>query len=367
MMESTNRRWQNHLRAKGINGFFLDRLQSHALSSDWQYSHGAFDFPVMDRERDDELSRTYFEFIEDFPYEFYLEVTNHCNLECEMCARQSLTRSLGTMSVELFRKIVDEIAEKQPAAFIHYYGIGESMLDKRLFEKLDYSKSLGLNNSLLFTNGQLLLTNDNYKKLADSCLSNIGVDIDAMTADTYSKIRIGGDFDKMRNGIEALYQYVRKNNLRKRIELAYQVYSGINDHELDEFVAWCEKNEFEYKIVTMHSWAGLRSDVQETEIEGLAQVHHASRNSPCLQLWNGFTIAWDGRVGLCFRDADLQEVQGNLNDESIEQVWKESLRKNRSNQVNGKFTGLCSGCYDGSAVRLPSFNSRLYPEILHKK
>ena len=60
-MESTNRRWQNHLRAKGIFAFFLDRVRSHAMSSAWQYSQSPFTFPISDpppppREGDDELS-----------------------------------------------------------------------------------------------------------------------------------------------------------------------------------------------------------------------------------------------------------------------------------------------------------------------
>lgn len=47
-MKSTNRRWQKHLRAKGIIPFFLNRLQQHALSSSWQHARSAFDFPVGD-------------------------------------------------------------------------------------------------------------------------------------------------------------------------------------------------------------------------------------------------------------------------------------------------------------------------------
>ena len=69
-MESTNRVWQKHLRAKGIVPFFLDRLQQHALSSGWQYARGPFHFPIAEREVEDELSRAYFDYVEGFPYGF---------------------------------------------------------------------------------------------------------------------------------------------------------------------------------------------------------------------------------------------------------------------------------------------------------
>ena len=45
--------------------------------------------------------------------------------------------------MSLYRKIIDEIADKQPHAFIHYYGIGESMVDVSLFDKLAHEQLLG--------------------------------------------------------------------------------------------------------------------------------------------------------------------------------------------------------------------------------
>src|SRR5690606_12566359 len=107
-MKSTNRRWQNHLRAKGPVAFFLDRLAAHALSSPRQFDQGPFHFPIDDREHDDELTRAYFALTEAFPYEVYIEITNRCNLSCRMCARDQMTRPTGIMGNRLFRKIVDE-------------------------------------------------------------------------------------------------------------------------------------------------------------------------------------------------------------------------------------------------------------------
>ncbi len=363
-MKSTNRTWQRHLHAKGIFPFFLDRLQQHALSSQWQHQNGAFDFGISDRESEDELSRAYFEFIEAFPYEFYLEITNFCNLNCEMCARRVMSRSEGVMSFGLFSKIIDEIAEKQPHAFIHYYGIGESMVDKRLFEKLAYSRRKGLRNSLLFTNGQLLLHKENYKRLAEAGLTSIGVDVDAMCPETYEKIRIGGKFETTKRGVELLYGYIREKGLRTRVELAYQIVPGVNENEIAPFVSWCDANRYEYKLVTMHDWAGMRSDVGQTKVAGLAEMHHTPRQNPCPFLWNGFTIAWDGRVPVCFQDADVRDSMGDLNDQSIEEVWVNSCRQRRARQVRGEFDGICSQCISFTSVRLPEFRSALYPECL---
>ncbi len=365
-MDTTNRRWQNHLRAKGVIPFLLDRFQAHALSFEGQHGNGPFHFPIDDQETDDELTRSYFDFAEDFPYELYIEMSNNCNLNCVMCARTAMTRELGIIDDALFRKIIDEISEKQPHAFIHYYGIGESMLDKKIFNKLAYARSKGLHNSLLFTNGQLLSHKDNCKKLADSGVTNIGIDVDAMSPEIYEKIRIGGDYGKLRDGIAKLYEYVRSGSHFVRIELAYNIYPGINDHELGTFVEWCVRNSYEYKIVTMHNWAGLRDDVPQSSIEGLKEMHHSDRKNPCTFLWNGFMISWDGKVPVCFQDADVQDCIGDINEQTIEEVWQSGHFKKRREQVHGIFSGLCEQCSACTSFSLPAFGSSLYPESLRK-
>ena len=363
-MDSTNRVWQKHLRSKGIVPFFLDRLQQHALSSRSQYEHGPFHFPINDRETEDEMSRAYFDYVEHFPYEFYLEITNRCNLDCIMCARPRMVRPEGVMAMKLFRKIIDEIADKQPHAFIHYYGIGESMIDVALFDKLAYSKEKGLRNSLLFTNGQLLLEKDNYKRLAESGLTNIGVDLDGFSQDTYGAVRVGGDFATAKQGIEKLYAYIRERGLTARVELAYQVVSGVNEQDLDPFVEWCTANDYEFKIVTMHDWAGLRDDIDASDLPGMAATHHTERRNPCSFLWNGFTVNWDGRVPLCYYDVNLRECLGDVSRRSIEEVWTGACRDKRRAHVGGRIEGLCAGCATGTAVDTPAFGSSLYAESL---
>jgi MoaA/NifB/PqqE/SkfB family radical SAM enzyme len=360
-MKSTNRTWQSHLKTKGIIGFFLDRLHAHALSSEWQHPAGVWDFNINDREIDDELSRAYFKMTETFPYDISLEITNLCNLNCKMCARQVMTRKQGVMDDKLFKKIIDEISEQQPYAYVHFYGVGESLLDPDIFKKLAYAHAKGIHNSVLFTNGQLLTDDQLCEKLAYSGVSTIGVDLDGFSEDTYRQIRVGGSYRNARQAIETLYGITRRDNLDTKIEIAYQVYTGINDHEVEHFVQWCEANKYEYKIVTMHNWAGLRNDIPVTEINGVKDEHHGTRNCPCPNLWK-ITIGWDGRVGLCFQDANFQHVLGDLNTESISEVWQKLHLDKRKEQLNGIYTGLCKDCNSSTTLDLPGKGSSLYPE-----
>ncbi|WP_461209850.1 radical SAM/SPASM domain-containing protein [Desulfocurvus sp. DL9XJH121] len=362
-MQSTNRKWQKHLRAKGALNFFLDRLKAHAFSDSWQHERGAFHFSISERELDDELTRVYFERAELFPDEIYLETTSHCNLRCIMCAREKMTRSHGVMDMGLYRRIVDEIVRENPNAYIHYYGIGDPLMDPDLFERLAYSREKGLTNSVLFTNGQLLWRNDNISRLLDSGVAILGVDLDGFSQETYGQIRVGGEFEIAKTGIEELYARTAAMGGGPRIEIAYQIYPGINEGDIEPFRQWCEEGGYEYKLVTMHTWGGLRKDVPETGVDGLTEIHtrQATRKSPCPRLWSGLSIAWTGQVSLCFQDADLQHPVGDLRQESIASVWRGEHFRLRRGQVRGEFCEPCLGCESYVNVDMPPCGSTLYP------
>lgn len=364
-MKSTNRTWQNHLKAKGFNNFITDRLKNHVLSSNWQHEKGSFYFPIENRETDDELSRYYLNEAENFPDEFYLEITGRCNLNCKMCARSNMTRQLGTMSNKLFKKIINEIAKNKPNAYVHFYGIGEPTMDKDLFKKLAYMKSKNLTNTILFTNGQNLL--ECYKSLASAGLAGIGVDLDGFSPGTYSLIRRGGDFNKVKKGILLISDYLKSKKLKTRLEIAYQIYSGINESEIQLFIDWCEKKKLEYKLVTLHSWSGIRKDIPKTKVKGLVDMHRGQRVSPCSMLWSGLFITWNGRVPICFQDADAREIVGDVSTQTIKKIWQGAHRDKRRQHVMGVIKGICKNCDSGTNVKMPQFKSNLYPKILIKK
>jgi sulfatase maturation enzyme AslB (radical SAM superfamily) len=365
-MESTNRRWQNHIKAKGIVPFFMDRLRSHAMASKLQYNEGPFHFPIQNREEDDALTKAFFEYSEDFPTEIYIETTNRCNLDCQMCARTTMTRPQGAMDFDLFVKIIDEIAIHQPYAYIHWYGVGDPLMDPKIFKRLDYAKSKGLTNSLFFTNGQLLFKKDNWKNVVECGAATLGVDLDGFSQESYGQIRQGGEFQIAKDGIVQMYDYIRKHNKSTRIEIAYQVYPGVNEDEIEPFVEWCVKNDYEYKLVTLHAWAGMRDDLPVSQIETIDDHHGEQRASPCGMLWRLF-IGWDGRIGLCFQDANFQNVLGDLNNTSIKEIWDSAHFEKRKKHVQGCFDGLCQSCNSFTNMAAANINSVLYPETLRSK
>jgi sulfatase maturation enzyme AslB (radical SAM superfamily) len=70
----------------------------------------------------------------------YLELTNNCNLNCEMCTFKKVQEKIGNMSKQLFESCVDQISE-MGANRLYLHGAGESLLHPNFKDCLKYAIS----------------------------------------------------------------------------------------------------------------------------------------------------------------------------------------------------------------------------------
>src|SRR5206468_2345868 len=84
-----------------------------------------------------------------------IESTNICNAKCVFCPRDEMHRRQGIMSVELFKKIVDECAELR-ITHVRMHNYGEAFIDRKLVEKVKYAKEKGISEVGLISNGSLI-------------------------------------------------------------------------------------------------------------------------------------------------------------------------------------------------------------------
>jgi len=126
-----------------------------------------------------------------------IETYNVCNLKCKMCPYPKMTREKVQMSMDLFKKIIDDVAQSNISQIcLHLYS--EPLLDTMLFERIKYVKSKGL--WVEFASNGTILTQDKIDAIFDSGLDFINFSIDAATSGTYQKIR-GADLEKTKNNI----------------------------------------------------------------------------------------------------------------------------------------------------------------------
>jgi len=83
-----------------------------------------------------------------------VEPTGACNLDCKICMRRNLERSIDTLSFDNFKRILDSGNFR----YVGLHGWGEPLLNQQLFDMIEYAESKGVFTNLT-TNGTLVREN----------------------------------------------------------------------------------------------------------------------------------------------------------------------------------------------------------------
>lgn len=285
------------------------------------------------------------EYVKDysFPTDILIETIARCNLKCGMCPSPTLKRPRGQMSPQLWKKIIDELAGKSPETTVWPTIIGEPLLlGKQIFENVRYAKNAGIKNICL--NSNFMLFNSHLAEpLFESGLDELIIGLDAITQFTYEKIRIGGDFNRVMKNIELLMDEAGRRNSSLKVTIQ-MVLQEDNWHEEQEFIDYWQKKALGITVKLRHrvSWGGSVShstvlDVEEDRI-------------PCLWLLRQMSVLWNGMVPKC--DSPNETYHGDLNHQSISDVWNGELRELRASHSNLDFNmSPCNHCKDWQVGR----------------
>jgi radical SAM protein with 4Fe4S-binding SPASM domain len=258
-----------------------------------------------------------------------IESTNICNAKCVFCPRDDMHRKQGIMSVELFRKIVDEAAELG-ITHIRMHNYGEAFIDKRLVEKVRYAKDKGIKEVGVISNGSLI-TEKVARGMIEAGLDAINISVDASGKEVFESTRIGLKYDKVIANIERLVRLRAESGMR-RPKLILSFVRQNNSTDEQAFIEHWRTIADKVHVTDLHNWAGTLNT--ESDV-----------NYPCYRPWLTFTVLWDGRVSLCCADFDGKIVLGNLNTSSIQEIWNaEPYRDARRQHLESGGPDICRSC-----------------------
>ena len=126
------------------------------------------------------------------PERVQVESAFGCNAACTMCPVHMQTdRKKGIMKLDLFTQFADELAEHTDKIDkFDFWGLGEPLLDKKLFQKIRYAKEKGFRNTAIATNADFL-DSETIGELLESGLDTVILSIDGSTKETHEGIRVG--------------------------------------------------------------------------------------------------------------------------------------------------------------------------------
>ena len=173
------------------------------------------------------------EAVSNYPVVAFIEPNLYCNLQCPACPTGLRLGLRPTVAIdeELFKATIDQIGDY--IFQLYMYNWGEPLLHKRTPEMIAYAKKKDIN-ILLSTNLSIKLTDDYIDRLVLSGLDRMLVSLDGVTQESYSKYRIGGNLELVReNALRIQRAKQRLGTATPKVVWQFLVFRH-NEHEIEQ-------------------------------------------------------------------------------------------------------------------------------------
>lgn len=280
------------------------------------------------------------------PREAWIEPTNHCNLRCVMCPQsRGIEAKKGFMDLGLYKKILDQL-KKLKVQRINLFMGGESLLHKRFIDMLRLAGEAGVP-VRLHTNATLLDGDAASRILECHALEEISFSFDGEDPGYYERVRVNADFGKTLGNIKRFLE-IKKERRQKMPRVLIQVIKertadGRPPTVSEEFKALFEGLPVDkFHPIRFHNFAGTLEAKGDVKYEINKKDY-----KPCRHPWKSLCVVWDGEVVPCCVDVHKKLVLGDLNRQSVEEVWNgEPMVGLRRALVEGRYEEFepCRDC-----------------------
>lgn len=288
------------------------------------------------------------------PTTLSIEPTTSCNLRCPECPSglRSFTRPTGMLQERLFERVIDQV--QGHLSWLHLYFQGEPFLNPRFLEMVHYADSKGIFTSTS-TNAHYL-GEKQVAKVLKSRLKQLIVSMDGITQQVYEQYRVGGNLEKVQEGLKLLVSERKKaRQIFPRIVLQFLV-TGQNEHQLPALKSWAkamEVDELQLKTTQIYDFENgselIPSDLGYSRYvpvgNGRWKLKKKMENK-CWRMWEGAVVTWDGKVVPCCFDKDASHVMGELKNQSLSSIWSSLSYFNFRKQLLADRTQIeiCRNC-----------------------
>jgi wyosine [tRNA(Phe)-imidazoG37] synthetase (radical SAM superfamily) len=252
--------------------------------------------------------------VEQYPPCVQIEIASRCNFRCIMCYQIDRSFShkskgyMGYMNLDVFKNAVDELEGNVESVTLA--SRGEPTLNPQISEMLDYMRGKFLA-SKINTNASLL-TEKMIHELLSADFQTIVFSVDASDKETYEKIRVGGNFEQVKENIELFDKIKSKDYSDSR---TVSRLSGVKINESQDFS----------KMEDM--WKGIVDQVSYVNYSPWESAYDNKVNgikSPCSELWTRMFVWWDGRMNPCdydYKSVLTEHLEKHFPDKSIANFW----------------------------------------------
>jgi len=212
-----------------------------------------------------------------------LELSNKCNSLCEWCGRNCMTRKIGELDIELAKKVIKKVKDRQDDIYLQLYG--DPLIYPHLFEVIKICEENNIEPGF-FTNGKVL-NDEMIEKLSKCKMRNICVTVNQFAPLNQIKKLI----EKCNFKIRPVFLNVPKKMKCKISKV--------------EYIKWCWKNKILPEIAE-YDYPLFRKK--------MTCCFQDNDGNCFMRKINAVSMMYDGQLITCIKDYDGKTAFGKLND-----------------------------------------------------
>lgn len=297
------------------------------------------------------------------PFAVQIDICSACNLKCRFCfhsdrdAIKNAKIGFGSMSYELFTHIIDDMRDnwgghESRIKKLRLFKVGEPLLNQNVCRMIKYAKEADISECIEITTNGTLLNKEMNAGLIDAGLDILNISVNGINEEQYwEACDYKISFADFRSNIEHFYQNSRG---KCKIFIKYSD-MGYSEEQKSEFYNLfgdiCD--EIFAETISATLWQDTNIDIPNAHkgIYGQDLIH----KQVCPFLFTTMVVNDRGIAHLCCVDWKSEYILGDLNYESVKDVWNgEKLREFQRIHLNGQkdLIRICKNCesLSGSTV-----------------
>jgi MoaA/NifB/PqqE/SkfB family radical SAM enzyme len=260
---------------------------------------------------------------------------------------------------EEYKRIMDQLG---PSLLqVEFCNWGEPLLNPRIYDMIRYAKKFGLETHLSTNLNRF--SKEDAEKLIDSGLDFLILSIDGASPETYSRYRVGGDFDRVIANVKLLVEARASRGLKRPyINWQFLVFRH-NEHEIEKAKALGKELGVDVvatspAAIPWPDWVPQKEGAHlypERKEPGAGAQTLLNRNdylklksasSPlCVWPWIAAVVNANGSVSPCCGTEDEKDDYGNALETALRRLFNnKNFLTARAFLASSRFSGAGNAC-----------------------
>ena len=279
----------------------------------------------------------------DFPERIMIQTHSRCNASCEFCPYPEIGHlSHGLMEEALFEKMITECeGEKDRVINILPYLMNEPLLDKNLISKVEFIKKKLPQTCVHFLTNGALLDDKTSQAILHSPLDWIGISFFGNDKESYEK-SMGMPYETVKKRVEEFVKKAVQERGENFVMITFFKWRQEEKEDLKSIDHW---KKLGVKRITYHQ-GGISRAGNARNFKAPVKM----KMNRCNSIWaeKMLHVLYNGDVVLCCMDWRRRHVLGNLNHQTIREIWNGKEYGEKRRVIRGiKPLGqemICSRC-----------------------